>query len=455
MVESINVNGFGTLRSLLGGGTAPNPAFSAPLSDAASAGDPLACNPLSAGSLTGTYALVERGTCTFAVKVLNLQAAGAAGAIITNTQGDDTIFVPGSLSGVTSIPAAVIGYDDGQNVRTYLAANPKATASMSPALQPFDVGTANQVAPFSSRGPVLGTGAVKPDVAAVGTDLYLAAETYDPNGELYSPTGYLVSQGTSFSTPQIAGVAALVKQANPALSALQIKSAIVNTATQDVTDNGAPASVFAVGAGKANAAGAVTSNLAAVPSSASFGILRANSLPVSRQIQLTNTGSSTLNLSVSINRRTAENNAHTSIDLPSLSIAAGQSGSVNLTLSGTLPSPGSYEGFVTIQGAASPITIPYAYIVGDGVPYNIVPVVGDGDDGTVGKTTSEGFIIMQITDRYGVPVANSPVHFSVVSGGGSLRNQDPATDNYGLAGASPTSWGRLPAQTSTRLRPAV
>ena len=112
-----------------------------------------------------------------------------------------------------------------------------------------------------------------------GRMFYLAAETYDPNGELYSPTGYVVADGTSFAAPQAAGVAALVKQQLihnfPGLSALQLKSAIVNTAAQNVTDSGAVASVLlAVGAGQINAIAAVSTNLVALPSTVSFSAIR-------------------------------------------------------------------------------------------------------------------------------------------------------------------------------------
>ena len=68
------------------------------------------------------------------------------------------------------------------------------------------------------------------------TNLFLTAQNYDPNGDLYSPPRYMVSQGTSFSTPMVAGSAALVKQRNPGWQPWQIKSALVNTATQDVTE---------------------------------------------------------------------------------------------------------------------------------------------------------------------------------------------------------------------------
>jgi minor extracellular serine protease Vpr len=433
----LTVNGLGVFHSLLGGGPAPA-SQSRTLGDAAAVGDAEACNPLPAGSLGGTYALAQRGTCTFAAKVQNLQAAGAAGAIIINNTNDNSVIAPGGLGGVSTIPAALIGYDDGQAIRTYRESNAQATASLSPALQPFEVGTGNQVAPFSSRGPALGTGGLKPDVAAAGTDLYLPGQDYDPNGALYAPGGYLISQGTSFSTPQVAGIAALLKQTNALLTPLQMKSAIVNSATQDVTENGAPASVLAVGAGKANAAAALAANVTANPVSASFGIVQASRLPLNQAIQLTNIGKTVVNLSLSLTRRTAESLAKTAIDRPNLTLAPGQTNTVNLTLTGTLPNPGIYEGFLTVQGGAAPLQIPYLYVVGDGVPANIVPLLGDGDDGNVGQTTATGVIILQLTDHYGVPVPNAPVRFSVVAGGGSLRGQDLSTDIYGFAGAQVT-----------------
>ncbi len=365
--NALTVNGLGTYHAQFGDGPVPATTFTGPLGDAASVGDPQACTTPPAGSLTGLIALVARGTCTFLVKVQNLQTAGAVGVIVTNNPGDDTLVSPGGLNG-TTIPAVFIGYDDGQAIRAYITSNSHATVSISPNFAAFNVTTYNQVAPFSSHGPVLGTAALKPDVAAVGVDLYLAGQNYDPNGELYSPSGYLVSQGTSFSAPQVAGIAALVKQQYPSLSALEIRSSVIDTATQSLTENGNTASVLAAGAGLANAGFAVANTVIVTPSSASFGVLQSGKLPLAQQFQLANIGSTTLNLSVSINRRTPEVSAHTSIDLPNLTLPPNQTNNINLTLSGTLPAPGIYEGLVTITGGPNPLNIPYLYIVGDGVP---------------------------------------------------------------------------------------
>jgi minor extracellular serine protease Vpr len=438
----VTVTGLGSYLGQFGTGPMPATLVTGSLGDIANVGDPLGCTAPPAGSLSGLIALVGRGTCTFLQKIQSLETAGAVGAIVYNNPGDDTLVVMSGLNG-TSIPAIFIGYDNGQTIRAYLAGNPQATVSISPNLSAINNMTYNQVAPFSSHGPVLGSGALKPDVAAVGVDLYLAGESYDPNGELYSANGYLVSQGTSFSTPQVAGIAALVKQQNPTLSSMQIRSSVINTATQSLTENGNPASVLAVGAGLANAAFAVANTLTAIPTNASFGVIKADGLPLTVSFQLTNIGTTTLNLSVAINRRTAEVTAHTSINLPNLTLTPGQSSTnLSLMLSGTTPAPGIYEGFITITGAPNPVNIPYLYLVGDGVPNNLISIAGDADDGTVGQQSEGGYVILQIVDQYGVPVTGLPVTFSVTSGGGMLTPVCVTicaaandTDNYGTAAA--------------------
>ena len=77
----------------------------------------------------------------------------------------------------------------------------------------------------------IGNYGLKPDVSAAATNFLLAAENVDPFGELFSSTRYAVADGTSFASPMVAGAAALVKQAQPDLTPLQVKSALVNSAT--------------------------------------------------------------------------------------------------------------------------------------------------------------------------------------------------------------------------------
>lgn len=77
------------------------------------------------------------------------------------------------------------------------------------------------VASFSSFGPAYG-GAVKPNVSARGVGTALLGLT----GQIYK------GNGTSFSSPLVAGMAACLWQANPAASSGEIRNAIEKTASQ-------------------------------------------------------------------------------------------------------------------------------------------------------------------------------------------------------------------------------
>jgi serine protease AprX len=94
-----------------------------------------------------------------------------------------------------------------------------------------------QVASFSSRGPTLVDGIVKPDLVAPGTKV-VAAATRDIAtlthkvlpGTVVPPTGegalqslYCQLTGTSFAAPVVSGVVALMLDANPSLTPGQVK----------------------------------------------------------------------------------------------------------------------------------------------------------------------------------------------------------------------------------------
>ncbi|MFU1792706.1 S8 family serine peptidase [Paenibacillus azoreducens] len=86
----------------------------------------------------------------------------------------------------------------------------------------------NCLANFSLQGPTP-YGQMKPEVVAPGVNIRSAV----PGGE------YALMNGTSMASPHTAGVAALIKQANPALKVNEIARILKNTA-DSLTDQGFP-----------------------------------------------------------------------------------------------------------------------------------------------------------------------------------------------------------------------
>jgi len=413
----------------LGDGTTPTSPLTAPGIDVGTLGaGTLACSALPSGSLSGAIALIERGTCTFLLKLQNAVAAGAVGVIFYMADATTTV-QPGGLGG-TSQPAVMISNADGSALQNFLDANARANVTIDPAEVERPLTVFNQLASFSSQGPVTGTSALKPDLVAVGTNMYMAAESYDPLGALYGSNGYTAASGTSFATPMVTGAAAMVKQAHPNWSAAQVKSALVNSATQDVTldDSGDTVTAQSIGAGKLDAGAAIAATVTANPATISFGAL--THLPSAQQIVLTNNGSSSVALAISNNNSHGAPGVATSFSQSNVTLAAGASTTLTITLSGTVPPPGSYSGAIAITGPNVSMQVPFLYIVPSGVAANMIPLAGNGYDGTIGDTT---YAFFKLVDGNGLPVPSSPITFSA-SPGARILGVDSTTDSYGIGG---------------------
>ena len=378
---------------------------------------------------------------------------------------------------------------DGANLKSYIDASPDTNVTLNPdpyqapastqfvddkcfptaASLPTEALIPESVACFASLGPIWGVGAqlVKPDAAAAATDFLLAAQNYDPQGELFNFNQYGTADGTSFSTPMFSGSALLVIQANPGFSSLQIKSALVNTAAQSglkTTDGSAAAPQVAVGAGLLQTQNAVASTVQFIPSSVYFGVL-SGSLPGVNSVTVVNSSSTTENLTATASQPAGLSGMSVLVNgafSNSFSIAAGGSATMNLGLAGNIPGPGRYEGLVTVTGAGSfSYVLPYSFIVSDNTPFDIIPLnetpPGEiGFDGPVGANLpwyntvtcavanacvlEYGSVAIQVIDRYGAPVAGAPVDWTVTAGNGSVLQgsnyTDSSTDIYGMAGAS-------------------
>ena len=82
------------------------------------------------------------------------------------------------------------------------------------------------LASFSSTGPTA-DGRVKPEVVAQGVNVYA----------MYGESGYRYVNGTSFSTPLAAGVAALILSSDLTLTPMQIRERMIRTAVPVLSDS--------------------------------------------------------------------------------------------------------------------------------------------------------------------------------------------------------------------------
>ena len=224
-----------------------------PFVDAANHGNEL-CDPAVdfTGDINGAVVLCLRGGPARVEKSRAVAEAGGAGMVLYNV--DD---VQDLLTDNHVIPSVNVKFSDGIAMKEYIAANGAgATVEITDGEEERTRG--NTMAAFSSRGPVGGVASddiIKPDVTAPGVQI-LAGNSLTPflgaQGELFQSIS-----GTSMSSPHVAGLFALLKQAHPDWSAAMAKSALMTTARQDVRkENGTTrADPFDFGAGHVDPAG--------------------------------------------------------------------------------------------------------------------------------------------------------------------------------------------------------
>ncbi|MEM8815314.1 MAG: S8 family serine peptidase [Pseudomonadota bacterium] len=197
--------------------------------------------------MDGAIALIARGGCDFDVKIANAEDAGAVAAVIYNLS-DEPIVMQGN-EGLSNIPALMIGQADGNLIIAELDADNVVSMVLDKGFFLEETQDGNSIAQFSSRGPGPEAGILKPDVTAPGVDI-LAGNTPEAVNTTSGETFAYLS-GTSMSTPHVAGIAALIKEARPSWSPEAIKSALMTTARQDITrdNDGTPAIPFDFGSG--------------------------------------------------------------------------------------------------------------------------------------------------------------------------------------------------------------
>ena len=189
------------------------------------------CQPLVNGNeVAGNIALMQRSGCLFTDMVKNAEDAGAIAVLVYNIAGDPIVMF--GDDGLVDIPALMIGQADGNLILAELDAGNEVTAVLEKSFLLTTTDTGNVMASFSARGPGPVADILKPDVTAPGVNI-VAGFTPDP-ANATPGENYAYLSGTSMSTPHVAGVAALLRQAHPDWSPAAIRSALVTSARQDL-----------------------------------------------------------------------------------------------------------------------------------------------------------------------------------------------------------------------------
>ena len=218
-------------------------------------GDPAqAMEPFPAGTFDGEIVVVHRGTIARVDKGWNVLQGGAGGMSLINLESNGNHVVVDSHY----LPAVHLNYEQGLALKAWLGEGTGHAGAIAGTFLSYDADAGDQVAWSSSRGPAGSHAIIRPDIAAPGSDILAAVPAY-PDG---SPCWDFYS-GTSMASPNVAGAGVLLRSLYPDWTPMEVRSAMMLTATPVMTrmEDGAPATAYDMGAGRIDVARAARTGL--------------------------------------------------------------------------------------------------------------------------------------------------------------------------------------------------
>ncbi|NHM30093.1 S8 family serine peptidase [Neobacillus terrae] len=289
------------------------------------------------------FVLIKRGSTTFTKKAKNAQNAGAKGVVIYNNTNGSFI---GNLEEALHIPVVSVSKKTGEFLKKQIElGNNSIRISMEE--------EQDRLAAFSSRGPVTGTWEIKPDVVAPGVAI---------NSTI--PGGYMALQGTSMAAPHVAGACALIRQAHPDWSPLEVKAALMNTAKPISKGIQKPYRTYEQGAGRVQILEAVQAASLVLPASLHFGKFGTSGLSDQSEAVLTIENKSLKTRTYSFRMPEAEEGLDWQLPL-SFTLNPGESRrvKVGLRVDEILSRKKIYDGRLELEDGTNVIGIPYLYVV--------------------------------------------------------------------------------------------
>ena len=169
--------------------------------------------------------------------------------ILYNASDTDNLFSDNFF-----VPTVHIDNSVGLEIKQYIASARRPRAAIEETAKISTIPYAPSMTIFSSRGPnPTSADIIKPDITAPGLQI-LAGASPIPGADAVPGQLFQAIAGTSMSSPVVAGMYALLKQAHPDWTPAMAKSALMVTANTNVTDNDrvTQAGPFAMGSGMVN-----------------------------------------------------------------------------------------------------------------------------------------------------------------------------------------------------------
>jgi minor extracellular serine protease Vpr len=345
--------------------------------DVVAVGTACPADPALPAGVAGKVVLIDRGACSVSLKVDKAGAAGAIGVLIgLVAPGDAVSFSNGG--GTHFVPTLVIQQSLSQAIKANVGAPVNVTVSDATRVE-----MVGSMASTSARGPSTSFQTIKPEIGAPGASTSAVAG---------SGTGEEVFGGTSGATPMIAGSAALLIQAFPNRTPLQIKSMLMNSASTAVYTNaliapGRLAPISRIGAGevrvnKALALNAIAYNKDDLSAALSFGAHEVSGFAeFEKKLVVENLSNQAKTFSIKPSFRYADDQASgaVSISAPhSVRVAAKGKATVTVKLrvnplrlpewglnggrlggSGDLLDGNEVDGYLTLNSGAEELTVPW------------------------------------------------------------------------------------------------
>ena len=163
-------------------------------------------NPFEPGTFDNKIVVCERGTYGRVEKGFNVMQAGAIGYVLINNETFGETLVADNHC----VPGIHVSYSKGQELKNWLTSGSNHQASLGPFGLGYDDSVADVIGDFSSQGPnTVVPGVLAPNITAPGVAILGAGNEGDT---------LVIVDGTSMSSPHVAGGGALLLSVDPSLT---------------------------------------------------------------------------------------------------------------------------------------------------------------------------------------------------------------------------------------------